>query len=169
MAYSSVPMVPRDGTLTGEDSTGGTPKSITIQYEDGDFSIDAVEEGYMNATFLKDRGMDYAVRKTDEQEVNFTFTCHATCFSSATDATPLDIALKTGSFAAGVSAMGASADAWLTKWTFTVEGTNYGLAADHVLTMSKVRISAAFSEGVPGKWTIKGKIFSPSTTITWAT
>ena len=168
MAHPTTPVVPRDGQLVVSDNTG-TPISYTIVYEDGDFSIDEVQEDYANTASMKDRGIWYNERKTDEQDLNFTFTCHVTHFSSATDGSPLDAVLKKGKFASGVSVLGTSADVWATKWVFTVEATNYGEANDHVLTMTKVRTTAAFAEGVPAKWTIKGKILNPSSTVTWAT
>ena len=166
MALSAIPMIPRDGAITIEDNTGGTPLKHTVTYEDGDFQLDAVEEGYMQSVVLKDRGMHYALRKTEEQDLTFTFTAHATDFSDATEKTLWDVVMKTGAFASGVSTFGSNADAWTTKVTFTVEATNYGASADHVIAMNKVRCSISFSEGVPGKFTVKGVIYSPSTSIT---
>lgn len=167
MALSSVPMIPRDGQITIEDNTGGTTIKHTVIYEDGDFSWDAMEEGYMTGVILKDRGIGYTMRKTEEQDLTFTFTAHATDFSDATEKTLQDAVLKLGAFASGVSVMGANADVWATKVIFTVEATNYGLSADHVATFAKCRLSVSFAEGVPGKFTIKGTIFNPSSTITW--
>lgn len=169
MPVSSVPMIPRDATLTVEDATG-TPISLTIVYEDGDFQTSEMEEGYMNAVFFKDRGVHYNARKTEEQDITFTFTAHVTAFTDSSNGTPLDAVMKLGKFSAGVSTHGGStADVWMTKWTFTAEATNYGAAGDHVLAMTKVRTKIAMAEGVPGKWTITGTIFNPSSTITWTT
>ncbi|NBV19949.1 hypothetical protein [Janthinobacterium sp.] len=165
MALSAVPMIPRDAVITIEDNTGGTPLKATVTYEDGDFSFDPVEEGYMSTVILKDRGMHYAIRKTEEQDLSFTFSAHATDFSDATEKTLWDVVMKTGAFASGVSTFGSNADAWTTKLTFTVEATNYGLSADHVVTFTKCRCSISFAEGIPGKFTIKGMIFNPSSTI----
>ena len=104
MAHPTTPVVPRDGQLVVSDNTG-TPISYTIVYEDGDFSIDEVQEDYANTASMKDRGIWYNERKTDEQDLNFTFTCHVTHFSSATDGSPLDAVLKKGKFASGVSVL----------------------------------------------------------------
>jgi hypothetical protein len=167
MALNSVPMIPRDGVITLEDNTGGTTIKATITYEDGDLQWDALEEGYMSSMMFKDRGIHYAIRKTEEQDISFTFTAHATDFSDATEKTVQDAVLKLGAFASGVSVFGNNADAWGLKMVFTVEATNYGASADHVATFSKCRCSVAFSEGTPGKFTIKGQIFNPSTTISF--
>jgi len=167
MALSSVPMIPRDGVITLEDATGGTTIKATITYEDGDLAWDALEEGYMSAVILKDRGMHYTMRKTEEQDLTFTFTAHATDFSDATEKTPQDAVMKLGASASGVSTMGSSADVWTLKLVFTVEATNYGLSADHVATFTKCRCSISFAEGIPGKFTIKGMIFNPSSTVSF--
>lgn len=167
MALFNVPMIPRDGTITIADATG-SPITLTVQYEDGDFQHDPFEEGYMEHTILQDRGVDYSIRKTQEQRLTFSFTCHATDFKDATEKTIPDSVLKTGAFASGVSVFGANADAWGVSVTFTAEQTNYGAAADSSITFSKVRMSYGFAEGVPGKFTMKGTIFNPSSTITIA-
>jgi len=161
-------MIPRDGKITIEDSTSGTPISFEVKYEDGDFQHDPFEEGYMEHVILQDRGVDYAVRKSQEQRITFSFSCHATDFKDSTEKTLPDSVLKSGAFASGVSVFGANADAWGVKLTFTAEQTDYGAAADSSITFAKVRMSYGFAEGVPGKFTIKGTVFNPSSTITIA-
>ena len=168
MALNSVPMIPRDGVITLEDNTGGTTIKATITYEDGDLSWDALGEGYMEHMFFQDRGIDYAIRKTNEQRIGFQFTAHATDFSDATEKTVQDAVLKLGAFASGVSVFGNNADAWGLKLVFTVEATNYGASADHVATFTKTRCKIAFSEGTPGKFTITGEVFNPSSTVTFS-
>ena len=166
MALFDHPMVPKNGTILLEDATG-TPIAITIQYEDGDFSHDPFEAGYMNVLFTKDRGMDSVPVETEEQTVGFTFTATATDVGDATDKTIPDVVMKTGAFAAGVSVFGAGRP-WGVKMTYTQEQSNYGAGADSSLIFAKVRLSYAYAEGLPGKFTITGRIFSPSTSITRA-
>lgn len=165
MALFSTPMIPRDGTITIQDATG-SPIVLTVQYEDGDFQHDPFEEGFMEHTILKDRGVDFAIRKVQEQALSFSFSCMATDFKDGTEKTIPDAVLKTGAFASGNSVFGANADAWGVQVKFEAEQTNYGASADSSVTFAKCRISYGFAEGVPGKFTIKGIVFNPSQTIT---
>ncbi len=156
MAISTVPKIFRDGTLKLEDATGGTPLSVTVSYTDGDFEVSEFSEAHMSVVEFKDRGIPYNLRKTERDNIAFSFSAHFTDLSDATERTLLDIVCKQNSFSAGVSVLGANADVWALKLTWTVEGTNYGDAADHVLTLAKCRVRAAISEGTPNKFSIKG-------------
>jgi hypothetical protein len=163
MALHDHPMVPKNGTLLLEDATG-TPIALTVQYEEGDFQIDEMQAGYMEAEFIKDRGIDAMVVETGEQTINFTFTAYATDFTDATEKTIPDACMKTGAFAAGVSVFGANRP-WGLKVTYTQEQTAYGAGADSAIIMTKVRPTWAYAESGTGKFTIKGRIFNPSSTV----
>ena len=156
MALISTPIIPRDGTLLIEDATG-TPIALTVQYEDGDFSIDGFQQSNMAVVSFKDRGVFYAHRKSEEEEVNFTFSAHATDWADATEKTVVDVFNKTGAFSAGVSTLGANADVWAVKLTFTAEQTNYGASADGTIVLSYCVAKVSFAEGLPGKFTIAGR------------
>jgi hypothetical protein len=160
MALSNVPFMPRDGTIVIKDSTG-TPITLTVSFEDGDFAFDELTEGYADTIVLKDRGVPYAMRKSEGQVPSFTFSAHATDFTDATDKTLMDACLKKGMFAAGVSALGASADVWALSVKFTADTSAIGGAADSV-EFKKCRLSCSFSEGTPGKFSLKGQILITS-------
>lgn len=155
MALFDVPMVPRDGAITLSDATG-TPIVATIAYEEGDFSFDEISADNWDTEVFFDRGVPYAIRNVIKRLFGFQFTAHATDFTDATEKTLLDAVRKKGAFASGVSTKGASYDVWLLKTVFTAEQSNYGASADSVLTLNHCWLKAGFSEGVPGKFSVKG-------------
>lgn len=170
MALDSNAMVPRDGTLTLSDATG-TPITLTVAYEDGDFSWDGMEEGYFEVEIFYDRGTPYNARKTKIHDLTWEFSAHATDFTDATEKTILDAVLKKGAFASGVSQLGSTADVWALKVNFVAERSNYTSGAtDSSLTIAKNRLRVGFAEGNPAKFKVTGRaiITDPANDITWA-
>ena len=158
MALISVPIISRDGTIAISDATG-SPITLTVQYEDGDLSVDGFQEANMSVVPLMDRGVIYALRKDKEEPISFSFTAHATDFTDATEKTVIDAFCKTGAFAAGVSQLGASADVWAVKLTFTAEQTNYGAGSDGTIVLTYCVAKVKFDEGVPGKFAVSGTAY----------
>lgn len=162
MAQSTVIKNFRDGTLVFADNTG-TPITMPIVYEAGDFSIDNLNEGLVETTAYLDRGEFATLRKTNRVFPSFSFTAHMTDISDATDKLLYDLARKTGAWAAAVSTLGANADAMTYKLTFTVEGTNFGDSADHTLVLNDCRITLSFSEGDPNSFSVAGIVYGAIT------
>jgi len=162
MAQSSVIKNFRDGTLVFADNTG-TPLTLPIQYEAGDFSIDNLNEGLVETTAYLDRGEFATLRKTNRVFPSFSFTAHMTDLSDGTDKLLYDLARKTGAFASAVSTLGANADAMTYKLTFTVEGTNFGDSADHTMILNDCRITLSFSEGDPNSFSVAGIVYGTIT------
>ena len=162
MAQSTTIKNFRDGTLTFTDNTG-TPLSMSIVYEAGDFSIDNLNEGLVETTAYLDRGEFATLRKTNRVFPSFSFTAHMTDLSDATDRLLYDLARKTGAWAAAVSTLGANADAMTYKLTFTVEGTNFGDSADHTMVLNDCRITLSFSEGDPNSFSVSGIVYGAIT------
>lgn len=156
MPLSNVPFMPRDGTITIQDNTG-TPITLTVAFEDGDFAFDELQEGYADTIVLKDRGVPYGMRKSEGQVPAFTFSAHATDFTDATEKTLMDVCLKKGAFAAAVSTLGATADVWAVSVKFVADTSAIGGGADSV-QFKKCRLSCSFSEGTPGKFSLKGQV-----------
>jgi hypothetical protein len=152
----------RDGTLVFADNTGA-PLTLPIVYEAGDFSIDNLNEGLVETTAYLDRGEFATLRKTNRVFPSFSFTAHMTDLSDATDKLLYDLARKTGAFASAVSTLGANADAMTYKLTFTVEGTNFGDAADHTMVLNDCRITLSFSEGDPNSFSVSGIVYGTIT------
>jgi hypothetical protein len=162
MAQSTVIKNFRDGSLLFADNTG-TPLTLAIQYEAGDFSIDNLNEGLVETTAYLDRGEFATLRKTNRVFPSFSFTAHMTDISDATDKLLYDLARKTGAWTSAVSTLGANADAMTYKLTFTVEGTNFGDSADHTMVLNDCRITLSFSEGDPNSFSVSGIVYGAIT------
>lgn len=162
MAMSNVIKNFRDGTLVFADNTG-TPLTLPIVFEAGDFSIDNLNEGLVETTAYLDRGEFATLRKTNRVFPSFSFTAHQTDLSDATDKLLYDLARKTGAFASAVSTLGANADAMTYKLTFTIEGTNFGDSADHTIQLNDCRITLSFSEGDPNSFSVAGIVYGAIT------
>jgi len=162
MAQSTVIKNFRDGTLVFADNTG-TPLTLPIQYEAGDFSIDNLNEGLVETTAYLDRGEFATLRKTNRVFPSFSFSAHMSDLSDNTDKLLYDLARKTGAFASAVSTLGANADAMTYKLTFTVEGTNFGDSADHTMILNDCRITLSFSEGDPNSFSVAGIVYGTIT------
>jgi len=162
MAQSTVIKNFRDGTLLFADNTG-TPLTMPIQYEAGDFSIDNLNEGLVETTAYLDRGEFATLRKTNRVFPSFSFSAHMSDLSDNTDKLLYDLARKTGAFGSAVSTLGANADAMTYKLTFTVEGTNFGDSADHTMVLNDCRITLSFSEGDPNSFSVAGIVYGAIT------
>lgn len=162
MAVSSVVKNFRDGTILIEDGTG-TPLAVTVQYEAGDFSISGLNQSNTEATTYLDRGELGSVRKTSRTFPTFSFSAHMTDLSDNTDKLLWDAVNKTGAFASAVSTGGTASDVYMLKVTFTVEGSNFGDSADHVLVLNNCHLSIDFAEGDPNSFTLNGTVYGAIT------
>lgn len=158
MALISVPFMPQDGTITIEDATG-TPISMTVQYEEGDLQIDGFQQDDKSIIALYDRGTIYGLRKDQDEPINFSFSAHATDITDATEKTLIDVFNKTGAFASGVSTLGANADVWTVKVTWTGEQTDFGGGADSTIVFTYCHAKVSFQEGKPGVFQISGTAY----------
>lgn len=162
MAISTVVKNFRDGSIQVKDGTG-TPLSVTIQFENGDLSLSGTNQGNYEHTKYLDRGELGSLRKTNRMFPTGSFTCQMTDLSDATDRLIWDIVNKTGAFASAVSTLGANADLYTLDIVLTIEGTNFGDSADHVLTMEDCRCSIDFAEGDPSNFTISFEVLGAIT------
>jgi hypothetical protein len=162
MAISSVVKNFRDGIILIEDGTG-TPLAVTVQFEAGDFSLSGLNQGNVEATTYLDRGELGSVRKTSRTFPTFTFSAHMTDLSDATDKLIWDAVNKTGAFASAVSTGGTASDVYMLKVTLTIEGTNFGDSADHVLIMNNCHLAIDFAEGDPNSFTLNGTVYGAIT------
>ena len=162
MAQSTVIKNFRDGTLVFADNTG-TPLTMPIVFEAGDFSIDNLNEGLVETTAYLDRGEFSTLRKTNRVFPSFSFSAHMSDLSDATDRLLFDLARKTGAWAAAVSTLGANSDAMTYKLSFTIEGTNFGDTADHTMILNDCRITLSFSEGDPNSFSVAGIVYGTIT------
>ena len=162
MAISSVVKNYRDGTIKLSDGTG-TPIEVTVQYENGDFSLSGTNQGNYEHTKYLDRGDLGSIRRTSRLFPTGSFTANLTDLSDATEKTLWDAVNKTGAFASAVSTLGANADLYTLDITLTIEGTDFGDASDHVLTLSDCRCSIDVAEGDPDSFTINFEVLGSIT------
>lgn len=168
MSLGANPLVPKDGSLEFTDATPTTPLTYVLQYEDGDVAFSEISKDQKDIQIFLSRGRFYAARETDDMPVEVTFTCHAVGFTDETDENILDIVRRAGAWAAAVNQLPASAGGgangvWCVQLKWTGERTNFGGSADASVTMKYVHLTAAFAEGTPGKFTIKGILLPYST------
>ena len=158
MAASTVIKNFRDGTILFADGTTPTPLSVTVTLEGGDFSLPGLNQGNLEATTYLDRGDLGSVRLTSRSFPSFSVTCHMADLSDATDKLIWDAINKTGAFSAALSTITGS-DVYGLKITLTIEGTNFGDAADHTIVMNGCHCTIDFSEGDPNTFTISGIVY----------
>jgi hypothetical protein len=162
MAISSVVKNFRDGTLTFEDGTG-SPITLVVQYEEGNFSLSGLQEGLTEINTYLDRGVLGSVRKTNASFPTFSFNAYLTDISDGSDTTLPDLVMKTGAYASAVSTLGANADVMTYKLTWVVEGTNFGDSADHIVILDDCHVMIDMSEGDPDTFSVSGTIFGTIT------
>ena len=162
MPLSSVVKNYRDGLITLA-SGGGSPITLTVQYENGDFSLTGSNQGNYDITKYLDRGDLGSVRKTARSFPTGSFSAHLTELSDATNLTLWDAVNRTGAFAAAVSTLGANADVYTLNIVLTIEGTQFGDATDHILTLNDCRCSIDVSEGDPDSFSISFEVLGTIT------
>ena len=159
MAYSTAPKVRRDGVIKLRDGTTPTPISLTVDYEEGNFSF---EQTKSDRTIIRDRGTIKSVRRGDDQPITGSFTIYMRQFTSASAGSVLDFINKTGSYAANVSSSSAvSTDEYAINIVFEVDGNAVGDSdGDTLATFDTCICVASFSEGDPNTITVSFECFN---------
>lgn len=162
MALSTVVKNMRDGSLVISDGTG-TPISITVQFDQGDFSITGLKAKLAETTAYETRGLLRSVRHTTRVYPTGSFTCMMADFSEATTGTVADAILKNGAFSAAISSDGANADVYKLNLAFTCAGIVHGDAADGTFTMANCECTISFSENDPNSFSIDFTVYGAIT------
>jgi hypothetical protein len=162
MAASTVIKNFRDATVLFNDGTTPTPLAVTLSLESGDFALTGLNQGNTESTTYLDRGELGSVRLTSRTFPTFSVSCHMADLSDATDKLIWDAINKTGAFSAAQSTILGS-DVYGLKVTLTIEGTNFGDTADHVIVMNGCHCTIDFAEGDPNSFTINGTIYGTIT------
>lgn len=152
----------RDGTISLA-SGGGSPVTLTVQYENGDFSLSGVNQSNTEITKYLDRGALGSVRHTSRSFPTGQFSAHLTEISDATNQTLWDAVNKTGAFSAATSTLGANADVWTLNITLSIEGTTLGEASDHTIVLNDCRCSIDVAEGDPDSFTLSFEVLGTIT------
>ena len=154
---STVPKTRRDGKI----ELISLERTLEVKYEAGDFSASGLKPEQRDTTMILDRGEFLGVRQTNFEPVTFSFTALLTDLSDGTDTTIPDMLLRTGACASDVSTLGANAEVYTVKLTWTIEGTDHGDSADHTLEWNHCTIDALdFSEGDPSTIAVSGTAYS---------
>ena len=159
MAYSTAPKVRRDGVIKLRDGTSPTPISLTVDYEEGNFSF---EQTKSDRTIIRDRGTIKSVRRGDDQPITGSFTIYMRQFTSSSAGSVLDFINKTGSYSSNVSASSAvSTDEYAINIIFEVDGDAVGDSdGDTLATFDTCICTASFAEGDPNTITISFECFN---------
>jgi hypothetical protein len=168
MAYSTVPKVRRDGVIQLIDGTG-SPVTLDIAYEEGNFTFDQPGGGGDQAaqTIIRDRGTISTVRKGDDEPITGSFSAFFRQFTDGSEAgSVLDFVTKSGNYASNVSTGTAGApfvEHYAIDIKYTAEGTNFGDDADHTVTLGKAVCTVSFTEGDPSSFTINFTAYAGAT------
>lgn len=151
MALSSFIKNNTMGSITLTDGTPTTPLSITVDFEQGDFTISGLTpNGMREVAHYEVRGLWRSSARTSRIYPTGSFSIMFTEFSEATTGTLLDFILADGAYASRVSTLGSNYPVFTCDISITIEGTDYGDAADHTLTLEDCAIVVdSFSEGDP--------------------
>jgi len=155
MANAANPLLPTDGKITISD---GAALTLVLLYEDGDTTIGGLNSSQKTRQAFKSRGKTYAVRDVEDKEIPINWTAHAVhIIGDGTTGTVGDAILKKLVWSAATSTLAtANGDSYLLTVTWTGERTNFGAAADNTIVLKYCDLEMDFSEGVPGKLSIKG-------------
>lgn len=162
MARSSTVKNSNDGTLQVLDGTSGTPLEVSGMIDQGDFTASGLRTSETEA--YEARGVTTSHRKTTRNYPSGSFTVQFKEFSESTVGTLLDLLYGTSGtpFASRVSTGRVPGDVIHFDLKLTVEGTDFGDAADHVLTFQDCELVPDFSEGSPNtltvNWTCYGDV-----------
>jgi hypothetical protein len=153
------------GTLTLTDASG-TPKTLTVRFDRGDFAFDGVKNGLREAVAVVRRGKLVSLRQGAPVFPTLSFSAFVTDMSETGTGTLFDwVAKTTGSpQAARVSTTAGIGDMDTSHVTFTMEGTTYGDGADHTVMFKDVELTMSFAEGTDGNaFTLQGTVYGDIT------
>ena len=143
------------GTIAVADGTG-PPLSVTVRFDNADFSISGLRDQLRESTQFQGRGKLRSLRKTSRVFPSGSFSIMVAEFSESGTGTLNDLILGTAAtpYAARASTTTALGDVMTFDITFTMEGTDQGDAADHTLVLNDCEITSIdFSEGEPNSCT----------------
>ena len=149
-----------DGTIVLSDGTTPAALTYTVTLEPGDFECTPLRFAY---TDLMDRCAIVGSRKSGVEAGSLSFSVHFRDFTGGTDGSIIDFIDGRGAYAARVSTDAGEFEGNVLQVQLTVEGTNLGDSADHVVTFPKVRLFWSFSEGEPDTVSITGTILADPT------
>lgn len=158
MAASTIIKHFTDGSLVVKDGTG-TPVTLAIPFTMGDFSLGGLTQALRATNVYETRGQLVGLRKGAKAFPTGSFSCMVADYSDASDRTLLDFLRKNASYSANISTTTALGDVYTVDLVFTVEGTDLGDAADHVITLEDCDCSMDLSEGEPNSLSVSFTVY----------
>lgn len=162
MAASTVVKNFGDGTISVKDGTG-TPVVLTVDFDQGDLSLTGLSATQREVAAYESRGVLKSLRHTTRTYPTGSFTLMLTDVSDDEDTTLIDFLLKRGSYDGNVSTRGANSDVYTVDIVLTIEGTDLGDTADHVITMEDCYCTADVAEGDPNTVTVNFTVYGDVT------
>jgi hypothetical protein len=147
MAFSTIPKMRKDGTLTLLDNAGAN--TLEIQYEDGNFTFTPTKRQQL---VLRDRGVITTVRQSDaDPAATGSFSVHFRQFTDSGVGGVIDFVNKTGGYASNVST-GSSGTPYIEEYCidikYEVDGSAVGDDnSTYTATISKCICNISFTEG----------------------
>lgn len=146
-----------DGIIKLKDGTG-TPVELQVPFSVGDLKIDGLKATQRETSKYEARGALTGVRHGAKKYPTGSFTFQIADYSDASDRTVLDFITKKASYSANVSTLGSSQEVYTIDIVLTVEGSNFGDSADHVLTYEDCDCTVSIAEGEPNTATVSFEI-----------
>lgn len=161
---SSVVKNMRDGTVIIKDSTG-TPVQITVQFEEGNFSLSGLQQDLTEVSAYMDRGSLCSLRKTSQVFPTFSLSAYMTHFTSGGSGaiSILEFIKQQDGGSSLTSGSAAKGDVMTFEVAIVVEGTDFGDTSDHKITLAECLLSADFAEGDPSTFSISGTVYGAIT------
>ena len=149
MAYSVIPKMKKDGTITLKDGTG-TPVELVVAYEEGNLTFTPTKAAQV---IIRDRNVITNVRQGDEEpSVSGSFSIYLRQFMDASEAgSVLDFVNKTNNYSTNVSTGDTGSplvEEYCIDIVYSIDGAS--LSEDNqTATISKAICNVSFSEGEP--------------------
>jgi hypothetical protein len=148
------------GVLRIADGTG-TPVTLTSTFDQGNMSLGPLEARLNVSTPLQRRGAFKSLIRGERIFPDFSMTFWVGNLVGSTAVAPgtaLEMVFGKGAYSANVSTLGANRE-YTVDIRLTVEGTNWGDAADEMIDMEDVVCTITFQESIEGNTiTITGKV-----------
>jgi|TARA_Y100000310_G_scaffold290310_1_gene317394 hypothetical protein len=163
MAYeSAIAKQWTDGSLTLSDGTG-SPVTLVVDLEVGDMSVSGVSESHKTVNPYYSRGSLVSLRKGQDAHPAISFSTLMGGLSDAVLTTVSDFIFRRNSYSGNISTSTALGDAYTVDMELTIEGTDFGDAADHVVTVTDVHATRDLSEGEPNTLAFSGTVYGTVT------
>lgn len=141
------------GSIILSDGTG-TPLTVTIDFDNADFSADGLMDTLKGVAVYQTRGSVHSIRHTEREFPTGSFSSMMSEFTDSSGGTALDFVTGKAPFAARISTLsgGANADVFCCDVKMTAEGTDLGDSSDHTITLEDCAVKVAYSTGDPSSF-----------------